>query len=154
MAAASEEVKQESAVRKGSLADWKKSKRHEVVLPSGFMVEIEIPNLPQLVKTGHFSNDLMEAAIGVISKQEITRDLIDKQADFYTKLVALTVKSPEITEEEVSELPFEDVEMLVELATRNRDIDALYRHIGGLHRSATWRNFRGLDNEYEDLGDV
>ncbi len=135
----------------GDLAAWKKAKRHPVTLPSGFEVEIEIPNLPLLVKTGHFPNDLVDAAIGAIQRQEITKELVDQQSDFYHKLVALTVKSPEITEEDVVELPYEDIELLVELATRNRDVDALGRHIAGLHTSREWRKFRGLDYGDEDV---
>lgn len=127
------------------LAAWKQAKRHTITLPSSFEVEIEIPNLPLLVKTGQFPNELLDAALGAIQRQELTKELMDQQSDFYHKLVALTVKSPEITEEDVAELPFEDVELIVEIATRNRDLDALGRHIAGLHTSREWRTFRGLD---------
>lgn len=136
---------QKTTAKKTDLAAWKKAKRHNITLPSGVEVEVEIPNLPLLIKTGQFPNDLMEAAIGAIQRQEINKELIEQQADFYNKLVVLAVKSPEITEEDVAELPYEDVELIVEIATRNRDLDALGRHIAGLHRSAEWRTFRGLD---------
>ena len=126
-------------------AAWKSAKIHSVVLPSGIEVDIEIPNLPQMVKTGQIPNDLLDAALGAIQRDEITPDLLKEQADFYNKLVATMVVSPSIAEEDVPELPYEDVELLVELGTRQRDLDAIGRHIGGLHKSDEWRRFRGLD---------
>lgn len=132
-------------------AAWKTSKRHDVTLPSGVGVAIEIPNLPLLIKTGQLPNDLIDAAIGAIKRDEITAELINQQSDFYHKLVALTVKEPEITEADVADLPYEDVELIVEIATRNRDLDALGRHIAGLHKSSEWRHFRGLDYGDEAL---
>lgn len=130
--------------------DWKKAKRHPVALPSGFEVEVEIPNLPMMVKTGQIPNDLLDAALGAIKQQQITPDLIKEQADFFNLLVTTMVKDPEITLEELEndEIPYEDVELLVEIGTRQRDLDALGRHISGLHKSEEWRKFRGW--EYGD----
>jgi hypothetical protein len=34
--------------------------------------------------------------------------------------------------------------MLVEIATRQRDMDAVYRHLAGLEQQETFRQFRGL----------
>lgn len=134
-----------AAAKQNAAAQWKSAKRHKITLPSGFEVEIEIPNLPLLIKTGHFPNDLIDAALGAIKRDEITPELINQQSDFYHKLVALTVKFPEITEEDVPELPYEDIELIAEIATRNRDLDAVGHHIAGLHKSAAWRSFRGID---------
>lgn len=127
-------------------AAWKKAKTHEAVLPSGLSIEIQIPNLPLLVKTGQVPNDLIESAIGAMQGDvQITAELLSEQAEFYNKLVAIAVVTPAITEADVPELPYEDVEMIVEFATRQRDVDALGRHLAGLHRSKEWRSFRGLD---------
>lgn len=127
-------------------AAWGGKKYHNVVLPSGAEVTIIVPNLPALVKTGQVPNDLIESAVGVMQGTvEITAELLAEQADFYTKLVALTVSEPAITESDVADLPYEDVEMLAEIATRQRDVDALGRHLAGLHTSKEWRTFRGLD---------
>lgn len=134
------------------LTSWKKSRRHSVVLPSGFEVDIEIPNLPQLIKSGQLSNELINAALGATSGDEkITRETIEQQADVYNKLVSLTVKEPNVTEEDVAELPYEDVEMIVELATRQRDIDAVGHHIGGLEKLEEFRKFRSLGFSSENL---
>lgn len=128
-------------------AGWGGRKNHEVVLPSGALVTICLPNLPQLVRTGQIPNDLIEDAVGAMQGTvEITAELLADQADFYDKLLAMTVVEPKITEADVAELPYEDVEMLAEFATRQRDVDALGRHLAGLHKSKEWRSFRGLSN--------
>lgn len=139
---------------KKNIADWKKAKVHDVTLPSGTTVSITIPNLPQMVKTGQIPNDLLDAALGAMQTQEVTPELVKEQADFYNKLVVWMVKDPELTEADVDEIPYEDVELLVELGTRQRDLDALGRHIGGLHKSAEWRRFRGVLYGDEDLAGV
>lgn len=139
------------AAQKKTANAWKSAKRHPITLPSSFEVEIEVPNLPQLVKTGQLPNDLVAEALNTATTGNLTPEIISSQAEFYNKLVALTVKEPEVTEEDVPELPFEDVEMIVEIATRQRDLDALYHHIGGLEKSAEWRKFRGLDYGDEDV---
>lgn len=128
-----------------TLSGWKKAKRHTVILPSGFSAEIEIPNLPLMIKTGAIPNGLLSAALGAIERQEVTAELIKEQSDFYELLVSTMVKEPELTPADVQDIPFEDVEMLVELGTRNRDVDATGLHIGGLHTSKDWRVFRGLE---------
>lgn len=138
-----------------SLAAWKSSKRHYVTLPSGAIVGVEIPDLPALVKAGQIPNDLVETAIGVASGRKVTRDDVVQQADFYNKLAALTVKDPAATEEMFAsgDLPFEDKEMLVEIATRQRDLDAVGHHLAGLEKSRDFRTFRGIvgfDSTLED----
>lgn len=132
---------------KRTLTDWKKAKRHTVALPSGFEVEVEIPNLPQMVKTGQIPNDLLDAALGAIKQQDITPELIKEQAQFFTLLVTTMVKDPVVTVEDLEgdALPYEDIELLVEIGTRQRDLDALGRHIAGLHKSEEWRKFRGWE---------
>lgn len=137
---------------KPNLSNWKKARRHVVTLPSGVEVAIEIPNLPQLIKAGQLSNELINAALGATTGDEkITRETIEQQADVYNKLVVLTVKDPEVTEADVAELPYEDVEMIVELATRQRDIDAVGHHIGGLEKTEEFRKFRSLGFSSENL---
>jgi hypothetical protein len=134
-----------------SATDWKTKRRHPIVLSSGYEVEIEIPNLPLLVKTGQLPNDLVAQALGNIQRGELTPEIIASQAEFYEKLVPATVKNPEITAEDVKDLPFEDVEMIAEIATRQRDLDAVGNHVGGLNTSKEWRRFRGLPDLDEDV---
>lgn len=140
---------------KTTLAGWKKAKRHGVTLPSGVSVQVEIPNLPALIKTGQIPNDLVDLTIKAAQGDLIVdKELISQQADFTAKLVAITVKEPEITEDDVAELPYEDCELLVEVATRQRDLDAEGHHIGGLEKSADFRRFRGLDFGDTTLADL
>lgn len=136
-----------------SVEGWKKVKRHEITLNSGFEVEIEVPNLPLLIKTGYFPNDLLDTAVSVMQGQKITPEMITQQADFFHKLVAVTVKDPEVEEAQVSDLPYEDIELICEIATRNRDVDALGRQIAGLHNSREWVNFRRIQSGLAALED-
>lgn len=145
---------EETKTPKKTLGAWKKAKRHTVTLPSGFEVDIEIPNLPEMIKTGQIPNSLISAATGAIAQDKVTPELIAEQAEFYSLLVLTMVKEPQITAEDLPEIPYEDIEMLVELGTRARDIDALYNHIGGLHKSKVWREFRGLTSGDEDVADL
>lgn len=124
---------------------WKKARRHTVTLPSGFDVDIEIPNLQAMVKTGQIPNHLIDAAIGAIEQDKVTPELIKEQADFYQMLVVAMVKEPQLEPEDFDDLPYEDIELLVELGTRQRDLDAVGAHIGGLHKSSDFRKFRNLD---------
>lgn len=132
--------------------EWKKKKVHEgVTLPSGAEVSIQIPNLPALIKSGKIPNNLLDEAIRAAEGEKISAEAIGEQNDFTRKMVALTVVEPEVSEEDVDEIPFEDVEMLVSIATRQRDIDAEGKHLGGLHNSDEWRRFREFPRRDEDL---
>lgn len=133
--------------KKASKSGWKNNRRHTVTLPSYTVVDLEIPNLPQLIKTGQIPNNLVDAALGAAQAQQgqaPTREQIGQQAEFNDHLVSIAVKDPEITADDVADLPYEDVEMIVEIAMRQRDVDALYRQLGGLHKSEEWRTFRGV----------
>lgn len=131
---------------KTTKAAWIKRKRHEVTLPSGTEVAIELPNLPLMLKTGQIPNHLVDAAIEQqnAGSVTVTREMIESQHDYYAFLVSQTVKEPEVTPDDVKELPYEDVEMIVEFANRLRDMDAVYKHLGGLETQASFREFRGL----------
>jgi hypothetical protein len=139
-------TKNEIGVRPKSATEWKKAKQHYITLASGMEVGVIIPNLPLMVKTGQVPSDLLDAAIGAIKKEQITPELIKEQSDFFHLLVKVMVKDPEITDEDIPELPYEDIELLVEIGTRQRDIDAIGNQIAGLHKSEDWRKFRGWDD--------
>lgn len=141
---------------KTTKASWKKAAVHEgITLPSGTVVSIKLPNLSLMLKTGNIPNSLVEAAVdaqnAVAGKEEISREMIESQWDYYAFLISKTVVEPAITEEEVAEIPAEDVEMLVEFATRQRDIDAVFRHIAGLDQMDSFRRFRSLGISDEGL---
>jgi hypothetical protein len=149
-----------STTTKTTKTSWKKAAVHEgVTLPSGTVVSIKLPNLSLMLKTGNIPNSLVEAAVEMQNAMsrgtaEITKEMIEQQWYYYSFLVAKTVVEPEITQEEVADIPAEDVEMLVEFATRQRDIDAVYRHIAGLDKMESFRRFRGVSSGLEGLEDL
>jgi len=130
---------------------WGKAAVHTITLPSGFVVDVKIPNMPLLIKTGQIPNHLIDAAIGAIEADKITREMVEQQSEFFDKLVSVTVVDPAIDEEDVHDLPFEDIDLIVALATRDREVDAIGHQLGGLHKSAEWRTFRGIEHLYEDV---
>lgn len=131
-------------------------KRHYITLPSSAVVGIEIPDLAELIASGKLPNSLVDIAIEVAkgNQADITADAIKEQPAFYKHVVQLAVKEPEVTDDLYAKLPTEDKEMIVEIATRQRDVDAVYDHIGGLHKNDKWRKFRGLGRLDEDVADV
>jgi hypothetical protein len=140
---------------KTTKASWKKAAVHEgITLPSGTVVSIKLPNLPLMIKTGQLPNTLVEDALASQSTSAgttVTREMIEQQWDYYSFLVSKTVVEPAITQDEVAEIPAEDIEMIVEFATRQRDIDAVYSHIAGLDKLDSFRKFRALSSGFEDL---
>ena len=130
-----------------TVAGWKKAAIHYPLLPSGVRVGIKIPDLPALIEAGSIPQHLLEAALGVVSggvADTPTADLIAQQREFTDLCVQLTVTEPKLTPEDVTGLPYEDKEMLVAFATRQRDLDAEGEHIAGLSTSAKFRRFRKL----------
>lgn len=129
-----------------TLAAWKKNSVHSITLASGTEVEIKIPNLPELVSSGEFPNHLVDTAISVASGEtKVSTEEVKAQAEFYRELVSRTVVHPALTPADVKDIPFEDVELLSAIATRQRDVDALGHHIAGLDNNENWRKFRGVE---------
>ena len=129
-----------------TLAAWKKAGVHEVTLASGTVVKIKIPNLPELVSAGEFPNHLVEVAISVATgESKVTAEEIKAQAEFYRELIARSLVEPKAEPEDVKELPFEDIELIAQIATRQRDVDALGEHLAGLDKNEQWRRFRNID---------
>jgi hypothetical protein len=137
-----------------TVAGWKKAAVHNVLLPSGVRIDLKVVDLPALIEAGQIPQHLLEAALGVAGdpeNQKPTKDLIVQEREFTDKLVSLSVVKPKVSEEDAAELPYEDKEMIVAIATRRRDLDAEGEHIAGLTASAKFRKFRELDNEYPAL---
>jgi hypothetical protein len=144
-------------VPKTNKTQWKKAKTHDVTLDSGAEVTIQIPQLAELLKAGDVPNHLVPFATSTAKQlkagEAIEKEQIDGAADFIRYLVAKTVVVPEITEADVPDLPGEDVDMLFEFATRQRDLDALGKHIAGLDLQKDFRTFRRLPGGAEADGD-
>ena len=127
----------------------------DITLPSGFKVDIRLPNLAAFVKAGSLPSSLLEATQKVARAsregEPIPPELYEEMETFNTFLVTHTVVNPSITEEEVDGLPSEDVEMIVGFATRRIEFDAIGHHLAGLETVDSFRKFRGLDTSAEDL---
>ena len=137
----------EEARKAGSAAGWKKAAVHTVTLPSGFVAKIRIPDLPALIEAGSIPQQLMDVAISVATGARPEKpgvELIGQMREFNDVLVTKTVVEPEITPELVKEIPFEDKEMIVEIATRQIDFDAEGNHLAGLEKSEKFRQFRRI----------
>jgi hypothetical protein len=144
-----------------SKSKWKAAKTHEVTLPSGAEVKIELPDLAKLIKGGQVPNDLLDVATKVGAGQKIEaeedtdkrKELLGQASDFNAFLVAQTVVEPKVTVEEVAagDIPAEDADYLVQLALRRTDFDAAGKHLGGLDTIKSFRELRGLDTSIEDL---
>ena len=139
-------------VKAATLAGWKKAAVHYPTLPSGTRVGIKIPDLPSVIASGGIPQTLLDVALGVASKgpenQTPSKELIGEQAAFADHLVKVTVVEPKLSDEDLAEIPYEDKVMLVEFATRQRDLDALGEHIAGLPLANKWEPFR--EGDYGD----
>ena len=135
-----------------SAAAWKKAASHYPLLPSGVRVGIRIPDLPALIETGQIPQHLLEVALGVAAGDtKPSVDLVKSQREFTDKVVQLTVVEPKLTDEDLAEIPFEDKDFIVAVATRQRDLDAEGEHLAGLTKSEKFRRFRRLGEFDEDV---
>lgn len=148
-----------TAPKPTSKSAWKKAGVHTVTLPSGAVVDIRIPNLAQMAKVGELDNELLQYAIPDLPADEAEEPSpeqkkvnLTKLANFHIWLVSKTLVDPKLTAEEVADtVPTPDLEVLVEFASRRRDMDAIGHHIGGLEVSAEFRKFRGIDSSEPDF---
>lgn len=140
-------------------AGWKKAKVHEdVTLPSGFTVDIQLPNIGQLLKSGDIPNPLIESAIefqgAARESNKITKEMLEDSFEWVCWIIPRTVVSPKIEADDVADLPPEDLDMLAAFVARATDLDAVGHHLGGLDTNADFRRFRDLntiDEIYEGL---
>lgn len=143
------EAKQPEKPKPTSLTQWKRGKVHEgVTLPSSAVVSVQLPNLADLIKKDAIPNTLLDAALESIPKDDETseqkKERLIKQWDFLCWAIPETVVSAELKPEDVSELPFEDVEMLAGFIQRTNDIDAVGHQLGGLEVQDSFREHRGI----------
>ena len=140
-----------SETQTASKAAWQKANAHTITLPSGTVVKIKLPNLPEMVKGGSFPNQLLPIAIKRIQEDEITADKISDLADYNRFLVHTMLIQPKVELEDVPTLPPADVDMLISIANRERDMDAVGHHLSGLETVDAFKKFRGLDDRNEGL---
>lgn len=132
---------------------WRNARDHLVTLPSKTQVTIRIPNLPNIIKAGNIPNALMAVATQVAatgSVKKLDAEVIKEIPDFYRYLVSTTVVKPELAPEDVDDLPYEDIELIVALATRETEFDAVGHQLAGLEKIDSFRRFRNLPDLDED----
>lgn len=139
--------------RAKTVADLKARAIHKgVTLPSGAIVDIKLPNLSLMIKSGVLPNDLVEAALKTQNTQEVTRELIEENWTYTVFILPRVLVEPEITEEDVPDLDALDIELLSNLAARRTDTDAIGRQLGGLDTQEAFRKFREEQSLRETLG--
>lgn len=146
----------EAGPKATTAAQWKKSAVHYPLLPSGTRIGLKIPDLPALIEAGQIPQHLLDAAIGVAggtTPDAPTKELIAQQREFTDLVVQISVVDPKLTDADVKDVPYEDKELIVSLATRQRDLDAEGEHIAGLSTSEKFRRFRGLGEFNSPLAD-
>lgn len=138
---------------KKSKADWQKRRVHEdVVLPSGARVDVEIPNLAKMIEAGNIPNKLVSVAVSLQGASKLTPEVLKDAWEFAKFIVPEMVVNPaDLTPDDVDDLPYEDVELLVAFASRSTDMDAVGRHLGGLHTVQSFRDLRGIFTTDPDL---
>lgn len=136
-----------------TLDQWVEAATHYPLCPSGVRVGIRIPDLPALIEAGDIPQHLLDVALGIAAGDDSkpSVDLIKSQREFTDKLVQLTVVEPALDDEAVKKVPFEDKDFLVQVATRQRDLDVEGEHLAGLTKSDKFRRFRRLGEFSEDV---
>jgi hypothetical protein len=133
--------------------DLKKRAVHRgVFLPSGAIVDIKIPNLALLIKSGTLPNDLVESALKTQQVDEVTREMIEENWKYTEFILPRMLIQPKITAEDVPDLDALDIELLTNLAARRTDTDAIGRQLGGLDTQEAFRAFREVESLREALG--
>lgn len=133
---------------------WKKAAVHDVVCPTGVTVTIKIPDIPALIEAGAIPQHLLDTAIGVINGDEPTVEMIKQQREYTDLVTMMSVVEPKLTEADLKDIPYEDKDFIVAIATRQRDLDAIGNHIAGLTKSEDFRRFRELGEFRPDVASM
>lgn len=145
---------------KTTAAGWKKAAVHEVIAPSGTTISLKIPDLPRMIESGQIPQHLLDATLGVAAvgdgedSKTPTKEQIVQEREFTDCMVLFSVVEPKITEADLADIPYEDKEFIVMIATRRRDLDAVGNHIAGLHALEPFRRFRQIGEFSPDVAGV
>lgn len=145
---------------------WTQLAVHRVHLPSGAVVDIKIPDLSLLIAGGAVPEKLKHTALRELTQQirdvhEPTalgetagQSLIDEEhiiglAELTRWLVTQTLVDPKVTEAEIASgvVPNEDLVMLTQIASRERNTDARGVELGiePIDRWEVFRQYHGCE---------
>ncbi len=137
----------QTPIKTSSIAALKAARKKggHITLPSGTVVRIEVPSLPELLRANVVPNELVkyvtEEADNVMSGT-VDMEKIKEATDFMRFVVAKTIVEPDVQPEDVPELATEDADMVMEFALRQREVDAVGHQLHGLEKLSEWRSFR------------
>jgi hypothetical protein len=142
-------------------AAWKQAGNHTIRLHSGAYVKIRIPDLPAMIEAGSIPNNLLDVALAIAGgaqPKEVNKELIAQSKEFTDVMVEKTVIAPRIgpgeDEIDIKDVPVEDKQLIVEIATRQRDVDAEGHYLSGLETSEKFRRFRRIGEFDPILADL
>src|SRR5262245_15685657 len=147
MATAASKPAQRARAARTSAAAWKQKALHDITLPTGVQVTIRIPDVGMLLKGGAVPEKLRIAALAYISRELtgkvpglvreeddgnaiIDEEILADQMRMHDWIVLQSVVEPQLTEDDLPNIPVEDLVMLTEIANRERDTDALGVRLG------------------------
>lgn len=153
-----------------TLADWSNRGHHKITCPTGFQPTIRFPDLAALVRNDALPEQLLNVALreiigsnedGKRLADQIRRGELKEATTFVHELIDLqrylaveAIVDPPVTMEDVEQgkVPPEDLEMIREIAMRERDTDARGRIIGVLPLDA-FTTFRDAHRTGDEEGD-
>ena len=137
---------------------WKRRAGHNITLPTGVKVRVRFPDVAALIRSDALPQELIHTAFmdkfapdllrQIVGDPEKERELLANFNDLTDRLAVEMLVEPKLTLEELRELPQEDLEMLKEIAMRERNTDARGVQLGvvPLDVFATFREaHEGLD---------
>lgn len=149
-------------------AAWIKRATHTVHCPTGAVVKMKIPDLAALMASEAVPENLRGAALlelaGGLANLErdtqgipkVSNDVLKGEADLRYWLVEQAVIDPPLTNEQVRDIPSEDRDMIVAIAQRQQDVDALGIKIGlePVSRYEKWRDAHACGDDCEACQNV
>lgn len=167
--ATTEKPRQRRSKNVSTKGQWLNRSVHTITLYSGTVVKVRIPDLMLMLKNDTIPTKLrdialeraegdvdLKAAEAVKPNNDERVKGVKEGAELLFWLVSDMVLEPKITPEEVESLPADDRMMLIEIANRERDTDALGASLGvePLSRWETFRHFHKCAADCEPCEEI
>jgi hypothetical protein len=146
----------------GSKTAWKRKRVHQITLPTGQQVLARFPDTTTLFQNEAVSSDLIHVAFMDQFAPDMLRAIIgdtDKEAELLKnfnelgdRLAVDMLVEPKLTLEELREIPQEDLDMLKQIAMRERNTDAKGVVLGVVQLDV-FTTFREAHERSEDVAE-